>query len=102
MIKRSLKIEIKHSLKKFPAVSIIGSRQVGKTTLAKEILKSAGKDALYMDLELPSDVNKLNDPELYLGENEGKMIIIDEVQRMPELFPILRALVDKKKKNGRF
>jgi len=102
MIKRSLKIEIKHSLKKFPAVSIIGSRQVGKTTLAKEILKSAGKDAIYLDLELPSDVNKLNDPELYLGENEGKMIVIDEVQRMPELFPILRALIDKKKKNGRF
>jgi len=102
MIKRILKIEIERSLKKFPVVSIIGSRQVGKTTLAKEILKSAGKDALYLDLELPSDVNKLNDPELYLGENEGKMIIIDEVQRMPELFPILRALVDRKKKNGRF
>ncbi len=102
MIKRILKIEIERSLKKFPVVSIIGSRQVGKTTLAKEILKSAGKDALYLDLELPSDANKLNDPELYLGENEGKMIIIDEVQRMPELFPILRALIDRKKKNGRF
>ncbi len=102
MIKRILKIEIERSLKKFPVVSIVGSRQVGKTTLAKEILKSAGKDALYLDLELPSDVNKLNDPELYLGENEGKMIIIDEVQKMPELFPILRALIDKKKKNGRF
>lgn len=102
MIKRILKIEIEHSLKKFPVVSIIGSRQVGKTTLAKEILKSAGKNALYLDLELPSDVNKLNDPELYLSENEEKMIIIDEVQRMPELFPILRALIDRKKKNGRF
>jgi hypothetical protein len=102
MIKRNLKIEIQGSLRKFPVVSIIGSRQVGKTTLAKEILKSAGKNAIYLDLELPSDLNKLNDPELYLGENEGKMVIIDEVQRMPELFPILRALVDMKKKNGRF
>lgn len=102
MIKRLLKIDLENSLKKFPVVSIIGSRQVGKTTLAKEILKSVGQDAIYLDLELPSDMNKLTDPELYLRENEDKMIIIDEVQRMPELFPILRALIDKKKKNGRF
>lgn len=102
MIKRSLKRDIERSLKKFPAVSIIGSRQVGKTTLAKEILKDAGRDALYLDLELPSDLNKLHDPELYLRENEDKMIIIDEVQRLPELFPVLRALIDRKKKNGRF
>lgn len=102
MIKRSLETDIESSLKKFPVVSIIGSRQVGKTTLAKEILKSSGKNALYLDLELPSDLNKLNDPELYLGDNEEKMIIIDEVQRMPELFPILRALIDRKKRNGQF
>lgn len=102
MIKRLLKITLTGSLKKFPAVSIIGSRQVGKTTLAKEILKNVANKAIYLDLELPSDINKLRDPELYLGENEDKMIIIDEVQRMPELFPILRALIDKKKKNGRF
>lgn len=102
MISRLLKINLENSLKKFPVVSIIGSRQVGKTTLAKEILKSIGKDALYLDLELPSDMNKLTDPELYLHENEDKMVIIDEVQRMPELFPVLRALIDKKKKNGRF
>lgn len=102
MIKRSLKTDIERSLKKFPAVGIIGSRQVGKTTLAKEILKSAGKNAIYLDLELPSDLNKLYDPELYLTENEAKMVIIDEVQRMPELFPVLRALIDRKKKNGRF
>ena len=95
-------MEIEHALKKFPAVSIIGSRQVGKTTLAKEILRDAVKDAIYLDLELPSDMNRLSDPELYLGENEEKMIIIDEVQRMPALFPVLRALIDKKKKNGRF
>lgn len=95
-------MDIEHSLKKFPVVSIIGSRQVGKTTLAKEILKSIGKDTIYLDLELPSDFNKLNDPELYLSENEEKMIIIDEAQRMPELFPVLRALIDRKKKNGRF
>lgn len=102
MIKRSLKINLEKSLTKFPVVSIIGSRQVGKTTLAKEILKSVGRDAIYLDLELPSDMNKLTDPELYLHENEDKMVIIDEVQRMPELFSILRALIDKKKKNGRF
>lgn len=102
MIKRDLQTDIEHSLKKFPVVSIIGSRQVGKTTLAKEILKSAGKDAIYLDLELPSDLNKLHDSELYLQENEDKMVIIDEVQKMPELFPVLRALIDKKRKNGRF
>lgn len=102
MIRRHLQDDIERALKKFSVVSIIGSRQVGKTTLAKAILKSSGKNAIYLDLELPSDLNKLNDPELYLRENEEKMIIIDEVQRLPELFPVLRALIDRKKKNGRF
>lgn len=102
MIKRSLTTAVEQSLRKFPAVSIIGSRQVGKTTLAKEIIKRAARGGIYLDLELPSDINKLQDAELFLAAHEEKLIVIDEAQRMPELFPLLRALIDKKKRNGRF
>lgn len=102
MIIRTLQTQIEQALKQFPVVSIIGSRQIGKTTLAKQLLKKIGKQAIYLDLELPSDLNKLHDPELYLDENQEKMIIIDEIQRMPELFPLLRALIDKHKRPGRF
>ncbi|MBI2634239.1 ATP-binding protein [Candidatus Peregrinibacteria bacterium] len=102
MIKRSLQFDIELALKRFPVVSIIGSRQTGKTTLAKELLKKTGINGIYLDLELPSSLNKLSDPEIFLKEHEDKMIVIDEVQRMPGLFPLIRALVDEKNKNGRF
>jgi uncharacterized protein len=59
-------------------------------------------DAVYLDLELPSDWNKLSDPELYLRQFENTLVIIDEVQRMPALFPLLRALVDQNRVAGRF
>lgn len=101
MIKRQIKKTIQQSLKSFPIVGIIGSRQVGKTTLAKEIQKSR-KKSIYLDLELPSDLNKLQDPELYLKQYADHLIIIDEMQRKPELFPLLRALVDQRRINGRF
>ncbi|MCE5311604.1 MAG: ATP-binding protein, partial [Nitrospiraceae bacterium] len=102
MIARRLQKEIEQSLKKYPAVGIVGSRQVGKTTLAKTIKKEFSKKTVYLDLELPSDLNKLYDPELYLGQFRDSLVIIDEVQRMPSLFSILRALIDQKRKSGRF
>ncbi|TAN45586.1 MAG: ATP-binding protein [Nitrospirae bacterium] len=102
MIKRTLISEIKSSLKTYPVVGILGSRQVGKTTLAKIISSSSGKKAVYLDLELPSDNVKLSDPELYLGQFPDRLVIIDEIQRMPTLFPLLRALVDQKRTAGRF
>lgn len=102
MIKRGLKSSIEKSLKNFPAVGIIGSRQVGKTTLAKEIKKRHKARTIYLDLELPSDLNKLSEPELFLRDHNDELVIIDEIQRIPSLFPILRALIDQKRSNGRF
>lgn len=101
MIKRVIQKIVAESLTAFPVVGILGPRQVGKTTLAKEILKNINS-SLYLDLELPSDYNKLNEPELFLNEQKNKLIIIDEIQQKPELFSVIRALVDQDRKNGRF
>ena len=102
MIKRSIQGAIEASLRKYPVVGIIGSRQAGKTTLAKMVRKGISRKVIYLDLELPSDLNKLNDPELYLGQFTDSLVIIDEIQRMPSLFPLIRALVDRKRTGGRF
>lgn len=102
MIKRGIQGSVEASLKKYPVVGIVGSRQVGKTTLAKMIQGAISKKVIYLDLELPSDLNKLHDPELYLSQFTDSLVIIDEIQRVPSLFPLLRALVDKKRAGGRF
>ena len=101
MIKRIIQKEVEESLTTFPVVGILGPRQVGKTTLAKEIQKKISS-SLYLDLELPSDYNKLTEPELFLSEQKNKLIIIDEIQQKPELFSVIRALVDQDRKKGRF
>lgn len=102
MIARRLHDTLIHSLATYPVVGILGSRQVGKTTLAHAIREVTRPDAVYLDLELPSDWNKLQDPELYLRQFEDTLVIIDEIQRMPSLFPLLRALVDRNRIGGRF
>ncbi len=102
MLERQLKSQISTSLKNFPAVGLLGSRQTGKTTLAKSLVRGLSKSALYLDLELPSDLAKLKEPELYLDHYRQHVIIIDEMQRKPELFPLLRALIDKDRRKGRF
>ena len=86
----------------FPVVGIVGPRQVGKTTLAKAIRPQLKRKVLYIDLEYPGDLNKLADPVLFLEQNQDSCIIIDEVQRMPNLFPILRSIIDKNREPGRF
>src|SRR4030067_1462184 len=102
MIKRTIQVAVEASLRKYPVVGIVGSRQAGKTTLAKMIQKGISKKVIYLDLELPSDLNKLHDPELYLGQFTDSLVVIDEIQRMPSLFPLLRALVDQRRGGGRF
>ncbi|MBU2053647.1 MAG: ATP-binding protein [Proteobacteria bacterium] len=102
MINRALQDIVISSLKNHPVVGMLGSRQVGKTTLAKTIKDVARPDAVYLDLELPSDINKLQDAELYLRQFESKLVIIDEIQRMPSLFALIRALVDRNRIGGRF
>lgn len=101
-VKRSLLETLRKSLSRFPVVGLIGCRQVGKTTLAKVLASSFRPDAVYLDLELPSDLAKLEEPELYLAPLHDRLIIIDEIQRVPTLFPVLRALVDQDRRPSRF
>jgi predicted AAA+ superfamily ATPase len=79
----------------FPVVGIIGARQVGKTTIGKMLKEKLEKEILYIDLELDSDLSKLNEAELFFKQNSQKCIFIDEIQLRPDLFPLIRALVDK-------
>jgi len=102
MINRKLKAQIEASLRNFPVVGLIGARQVGKTTLAKVISDEWPKKVVYLDIERPSDLAKLDEAELYLEQHSDSMVILDEVQRKADLYPVLRALVDAKKRNGRF
>ncbi|MBF0478257.1 MAG: ATP-binding protein [Candidatus Omnitrophica bacterium] len=95
MIERKRHLEIVHkALRRSPVVAILGPRQCGKTTLAKEVLKTYSK-SVYLDLESPAAIRSLQNPELFLSSLEG-LVVIDEIQLMPELFKILRVLVDRK------
>jgi predicted AAA+ superfamily ATPase len=100
MIERALKAVVSRLLSRFPAVAILGPRQVGKTTLALSLVEEFGKKALYLDLELPSDRAKLSDPELYLGEHEDRLVVLDEIHRLPGIFQTLRGLIDKRRRKG--
>ncbi len=84
---------------RYPAVALLGPRQVGKTTLALSV--AATRPSLYLDLESPGDQAKLTDPELYLAEYDVKLVILDEVHRRPDLFQPLRGLIDKGRRSGR-
>lgn len=95
-------IQLERHLSYFPVVGLIGPRQVGKTTFIKEFLINHPGQNLYLDLELNSDLRKLEDPEIFLTENSDKLIVIDEIQHRKDLFPLLRALIDKDYRAGRF
>ena len=100
MIKRQAQAEITRLLEEFPAVGILGPRQVGKTTLAEEIATSFNTETIYLDLESPADQAKLSDAEAYFDLHKGKLIILDEIQRVPELFNILRGVIDRRRREG--
>lgn len=100
MINRYLRDRLKADLLSMPVVALLGPRQVGKTTLALDITTSLDKPYHYLDLEMPSDMSKMSDPESYLKRFENTLVIIDEVQRFPDLFEILRGIVDTRKRNG--
>ena len=102
MVKRIIEEDLFELLKLFPAVGIIGPRQSGKTTLAKLIMKQGTGRFVYLDLESPTDRNKLNEPEFFFEDNKTNCVVLDEIQRMPELFPILRSVIDQHRIQGRF
>ncbi len=101
MIERRLTGELIKALQHMPAVALLGPRQVGKTTLALEIAEvHIQKPVVYLDLELDSDLARLEDAEAYLRTFENKLLIIDEVQLKLDLFRILRGLIDIRKRAG--
>ena len=93
----------KSILQSFLICGLIGSRQVGKTTLAKTIADVLKIPSLYLvDMQLLSDRNKLTESEIFLSVNKEKLIILDEIHQLPELFPILRSLIDQDRRPSRF
>jgi uncharacterized protein len=101
LIQRHLAGELVRRLQNNPAVAILGPRQCGKTTLATQILKSFPQSA-YLDLENPADLAKLDDPLAFFELFDNHLVCLDEIQRTPELFSILRSIIDKRGKNGQF
>ena len=100
-INRHIESDIEIALATMPIVAITGPRQCGKSTLSKQLLKN-NPEAIYLDLERPSDLRKLDDAEWFLSSQRKKIICIDEVQRKPELFPLLRSLSDEWNEPGKF
>lgn len=99
MISRRIKDRVTHALGYQASVAIVGPRQVGKTTLALEIGDEVG--ALYLDLEDRTDREKLSDPRLFLERYEDRLVILDEIHRLPELFQDLRGIIDRGRRKGK-
>lgn len=98
MIKRHVYQKVLQALARQAAVALIGPRQVGKTTLALDIAQE--REAVYLDLEAIEDREKLRNPVLFLTKNEDKLVILDEIHRMPEIFQTLRGLIDQGRRKG--
>jgi len=98
MIPRRLVSDLTSALVEAPATALLGPRQVGKTTLALEL--AATRPAVYLDLESQADRAKLSEPELYLAQHADKLVILDEIQRTPQLFRSLRGLIDAARRRG--
>ncbi len=103
IIERKLRSDVLSHLRLFPAVALIGPRQVGKTTLARDLSADLPGTIRYFDLERREDQERIQaDPGYFLEQFKDDLIILDEVQRMPELFPELRSLIDRDRRPGRF
>ena len=99
MLNRLLIDKLTAGLDEMPSVALLGARQIGKTTLAKQL---AGQtDSIYLDLQSPEDLVKLTDPANFLATHKDKLIILDEIQCQPDLFMTLRGLIDKNRAEGR-
>ncbi|MDP3355638.1 MAG: ATP-binding protein [Polaromonas sp.] len=105
MFKRQVDQALRQYLQEFSAVAILGPRQAGKTTLALQIAESpsvtaGGPPALYLDLETPTDIAQLSDPSAFFAAHADRLVVLDEVQRMPGLFTVLRGVIDQRRRAG--
>jgi predicted AAA+ superfamily ATPase len=98
MIKRRLESLITEALERSPSVALLGPRQVGKTTIALNISETT--PSVYLDLENRRDLQKVQDVEAFHAENSDKLIVLDEVQRLPEIFAPLRGIIDQERRKG--
>ncbi len=92
-ISRFVEDELGECLSQFPCTAILGPRQCGKTSLAQTI--SSARKSVYLDLERPADIRRLQEPEFFLDEHKSHLICLDEIQRIPDLFPVLRGWIDR-------
>ena len=99
MLNRWIIKRLKKSIGRNPAVVLLGARQVGKTTLSKYLARNM--DSIYLDLEDTEDLLLLRDPKTFLASQSDKLVILDEIQRKPDLFLTLRGLIDENRQNGR-
>ena len=100
MIERRSKQRILRALDEAPAVVLLGPRQIGKTTLARAIADQVS-DSIYLDLENPDHAARLANPAAYLEHQAGRLVILDEIQRVPGLFEVLRGQIDRRRRHGR-
>jgi uncharacterized protein len=102
MIHRNLIDQVEKAAAIFPVVAILGPRQVGKTTLVKEYIKTLSKPSIYLDLEKPADYQQMDQPEIFFNLYKESCIVIDEIQNKPEIFGIMRSVIDQERVPLRF
>ena len=101
LINRNLASEVEKYLQIFPAVAILGSQQCGKSTLIRMLAQNR-QEFIFLDLQDRKDRQKLEDPVLFFKNNENRIVCLDEVQLMPDLFENLRVEIDRLRRPGRF
>lgn len=99
-LERFYQNQLLRALERSPSVAVLGPRQCGKSTFVRHLIKN--RNAVYLDLQLPSDRNKLNEPEIFFTNFRDRLVCLDEIQTQPELFSILRSEIDQDRRPGRF
>ena len=102
ILREEARVSLLADLGYYPCVGLVGARQIGKTTLVREAASEYDGDARYLDLQLPSSRQLLTDAEAYLRRHAASLVILDEVQTMPAVFPVLRGLIDEDRRPGRY